>query len=100
MNKINEISDNLQDNLENDELWDVIYSYFKDKQEDKKNKLPYKKNYYMTNHHLDSYNDFILNKIPKTLKESNPQTIFLEREEDKDYKYKYEKRIFYFFRFY
>ena len=24
--------------------------------------------YYMTNHHLDSFNDYILNKIPKHLR--------------------------------
>ena len=78
------------------DLWTVIYSYFKDLPEDKKNKLPYKKNYYVTNHHLDSYNDFILNKIPNTLKENNPQTIFLERNENStEYKYKYEIDLYY-----
>ena len=58
------------------DLWTVIYSYFKDLPEDKKNKLPYKKNYYVTNHHLDSYNDFILSKFPIILYEIIPDTIF------------------------
>ena len=83
--------------IKNEDLWTVIYSYFKDLPEDKNNKLPYRKNYYLTNHHLDSYNDFILNKIPQTLKENNPQTIFLERLEDNDlgYTYKYEIDLHY-----
>ena len=84
--------------LKEEDLWSVIYSYFKDLPEDKENKLPFKKNYYLTNHHLDSYNDFILTKIPQTLRENNPQTIFLEREENdsgKDYTYKYEIDLYY-----
>ena len=81
--------------IEDKDLWSVIYSYFQDLPEDKENKLPYKKNYYLTNHHLDSYNNFILTKIPQTLNENNPQTIFLEREENKEYKYKYEIDLYY-----
>ena len=72
--------------LNDDDIWNVIYSYFKD---DKKGK-----NYYLTNHHLDSYNDFVLNKIPQTFKENNPQTIFLGRDEETK-KYRYELDIYY-----
>lgn len=65
--------------LNDNNIWDIIYSYFK-----------YHK-YYLTNHHLDSFNDFITNKIPQTFKENNPQTIFLERNpETKNYKYELE----------
>ena len=46
------------------------------------------------NHHLDSYNDFILNKIPQTLKENSPQTIFLGRDSETK-KYKYEIDLYY-----
>ena len=91
----NNSNTNKTDIIKDEDLWTVIYSYFKDLPEDKVNKLPYKKNYYLTNHHLDSYNDFVLNKIPQTLKENNPQTIFLQREEDKDYNYKYEIDLYY-----
>jgi DNA-directed RNA polymerase II subunit RPB2 len=72
--------------LSEDDIWNVIYSYFQD---DKK-----AKNYYLTNHHLDSYNDFVLNKIPQTFKENNPQTIFLGRDEETK-KYRYELDIYY-----
>ena len=72
--------------LSNNDLWDVIYSYFKDSESGR--------NYYITNHHLDSYNDFILNKIPQTLKENSPQTIFLGRDTETK-SYKYELDIYY-----
>ena len=72
--------------LNKNDLWDVIYSYFQDSDTNR--------NYYLTNHHLDSYNDFILNKIPQTLKENSPQTIFLGRDSDTK-KYKYEIDIYY-----
>ena len=91
----NNNNNNKSDIIKDEDLWTVIYSYFKDLPEDKENKLPYKKNYYLTNHHLDSYNDFVLNKIPQTLKENNPQTIFLQKEEDVDYNYKYEIDLYY-----
>ena len=72
--------------LSNNDLWDVIHSYFKNTEKNR--------NYYLTNHHLDSYNDFILNKIPQTLKENSPQTIFLGRDSETK-KYKYEIDIYY-----
>ena len=96
-NSIENESLNPKDNelIDEGDLWSVIYSHFNDIPEDKENNLPYKKNYYFTNHHLDSYNDFVLNKLPQTLKQNNPQTVFLEREDDKSYKYKYEIDLYY-----
>ena len=46
------------------ETWDVINSYFRD--------IPNT----LVRHHIDSYNDFIINKIPQIFKnfENNPQT--------------------------
>ena len=32
----------------------------------------------LINHHIESYNDFVLNKIPQTFKQYNPQIIFKE----------------------
>ena len=72
--------------LNDEDIWKVIYSYFED--------YDNKKNYYLTNHHLDSYNDFVLNKIPQTFKENNPQTVFLGKDDDTK-KYKYEVDIYY-----
>ena len=46
--------------LNEEDIWKVIYSYFED--------IGNNKNYYLTNHHLDSYNDFVLNKFHKHLK--------------------------------
>ncbi len=77
---------NPMSDLSKNEIWSVIHSYFRDTTE--------KRNYYLTNHHLDSYNDFILNKIPQTLKENSPQTIFLGRDSETK-KYKYEIDIYY-----
>ena len=68
-------------NLETD-IWKVIYSYFDNNK------------YYMTNHHLDSFNDYILNKIPQTFKENNPQILYLAKNEVTK-NYKYELEIFY-----
>jgi hypothetical protein len=68
-------------NLEQD-IWKIIYSYFDNNK------------YYMTNHHLDSFNDYILNKIPQTFKENNPQVIYLGKNESTK-NYKYELEIFY-----
>jgi DNA-directed RNA polymerase II subunit RPB2 len=46
--------------------WKVIDNYFKSNKN------------YLTKHHLDSYNDFVLNKIPQTLKQYNPQIHYKE----------------------
>ena len=75
-------------NLEKD-IWKIIYSYFDNNK------------YYMTNHHLDSFNDYITNKIPQTFKENNPQIVYISPiKEGKDTKkeakkYKYELEIYY-----
>ena len=60
--------------------WNVIDRYFKDN------------NKYLTKHHIDSYNDFILNKIPTIIKQSNPLRIF-KGYDGKNYKY--EIRIYF-----
>ena len=62
--------------------WDIIDTYFKDNKN------------YLTKHHIDSYNDFITNKIPQTFKQYNPQVIYKEYREDTD-NYKYEIKIYY-----
>ena len=56
--------------------WNLIYNYFKNNKN------------YLTKHHLDSYNDFIINKIPLTFNQYNPQIIYKElNKETKNYKY-------------
>ena len=64
------------------DTWDVIKSYFDSNK------------YYLTKHHIESYNDFILNKIPQTFAQYNPQTLFKEFSEELD-QYKYSIKIFY-----
>ena len=44
------------------ETWNVIDSYFRDMKD------------YMVKHHLDSYNDFIRNKLPKLFDKNNNQS--------------------------
>ena len=60
-------------NLES-ETWDVINSYFRDTKN------------YLVRHHIDSYNDFIQNKIPQIFKNTakNPQTkiVLLDKEDN------------------
>ena len=62
--------------------WKVIDSYFS------------ANNNYLTKHHLDSYNDFFINKIPQTLKQYNPQIHYKEYNKDGDF-YKYETRVYF-----
>ena len=38
--------------------------------------------YYLTKHHLDSYDDFIKNKIPQTFKQYNPQILYKEFDKE------------------
>ena len=52
-------------NYEQD-TWKIIDSYFE------------KNPNYLTKHHLDSYNDFITNKIPQTFQQYNPQILYKE----------------------
>ena len=67
--------------LEKD-TWKVIYNYFDNNK------------FYLTKHHQDSYNDFILNKIPLTFKQYNPQILYKDFDKDKK-TYNYEIQIYY-----
>ena len=62
--------------------WNVINNYFDNNSN------------YLTKHHLDSFNDFIINKIPLTFKQYNPQILYKELN-SKTNKYKYETHIYY-----
>ena len=64
------------------EPWNLIDTYFRENK------------HYLTKHHIDSYNDFIINKIPQTFKQYNPQIIYKEYNEEDD-NYKYEIHIYY-----
>ena len=48
--------------------WNIINSYFKDEK------------YYFTKSQIDSYNDFILNKLPYTINTLNPFTMLKDDE--------------------
>jgi len=50
-------------NLEKD-TWDIINSYYRDTPD------------YLVKHHLDSYNDFIINKIPNIFKAAREKICF------------------------
>jgi DNA-directed RNA polymerase II subunit RPB2 len=58
------------------ESWDLIHNYFSSHP------------YYLTRHHLESFNDFLDNKIPQTVQQLNPQTHFIDIDNDGNYKYK------------
>ena len=65
-------------NLEK-EIWNVIDLYFKDNKK------------YMTKHHIDSYNNFINDKLVSIIKAGNPLINIKERiENTNEYKYKLE----------
>lgn len=49
------------------DTWYVLDEYFKSK-------------YFLTKHHLDSYNDFVLNKLPNTIKVLNPFVILKNQD--------------------
>ena len=66
----------------NIDTWKVIDNYFN-----------VHKNY-LTKHHLDSFNDFVLNKIPLTIKQYNPQILYKELDKSTK-KFKYETHIYY-----
>ena len=51
--------------------WDILDLYFKNHK------------YSFTNHHLDSYRDFIKNNIPNTIKSLNPITMIKYNDHDK-----------------
>ena len=62
--------------------WNLIHSYFDNN------------NNYLTKHHLDSFNDFIQNKIPLTFSQYNPQILYKELDKESG-KYRYETYIYY-----
>jgi DNA-directed RNA polymerase II subunit RPB2 len=68
----------------NEDTWEVIDTFFKNTPS------------YLTKHHLDSYNDFITNKIPQTIKQYNPQVLYKDKVgTGKESFYKYEMYIYY-----
>jgi DNA-directed RNA polymerase II subunit RPB2 len=62
--------------------WDVVDNYFSANKN------------FLTKHHLDSFNDFVINKIPQTFSQYNPQ-IFYKELDPITKKYKYEINIYY-----
>lgn len=69
-------------NIDKD-TWHIIHSYFDETPN------------YLTKHHIDSFNDFILNRIPLTFKIPflNPQKIFVK--DKKNSNIDYEMSIYY-----
>ena len=67
-------------NFEKD-TWEIINTYFNENK------------YFLTNHQIESFNDFISSKIPLTIKQFNPLIIY--KEKDKGNNYKYEIRIYF-----
>ena len=63
-------------------IWSLVYNYFDNNSN------------YLTKHHIDSFNDFITNKIPQTFTQYNPQILYKELIPDTK-KYKYETHIYY-----
>ena len=56
--------------------WDLVYNHLNDNSN------------YLVNHHLDSFNNFIDEKLPQTFQQYNPQIIYKEfNKETKSYKY-------------
>jgi DNA-directed RNA polymerase II subunit RPB2 len=62
--------------------WNIINNYFDNNSN------------YLTKHHLDSFNNFIEDKIPQTFKQYNPQIIYKEFNKETE-SYKYETHIYY-----
>lgn len=58
-----------------EETWKIINTYFNENQ------------YFLTSHQIDSFNDFISSKIPLTIKQYNPLTIYKEKDQTGNYKY-------------
>ena len=67
-------------NFEKD-TWKIINAYFNDNK------------YFLTNHQIESFNDFISSKIPLTIKQFNPLRIY--KEKDKSGFYKYEIHLYF-----
>ena len=69
--------------MEQFKTWSIIDTFFKDNKN------------YLTKHHLDSYNDFIENKLPQTFIQYNPQILYKGDYDDKNKVHKYEIHIHY-----
>ena len=65
------------------ETWEVIKTYFRDNK------------HYLIKHHLDSYNDFIMNKIPQTLKQFNPLTIYLGNKSESSGEFRHNVSLYF-----
>ena len=63
--------------------WEVIHAYFRDHKN------------YLTKHHLDSYNDFIINKIPQTFKQFNPLIIYLGEKDETSGNFAYTISVYF-----
>lgn len=63
--------------METDTL-EILNSYFKENPN------------WVVKHHLDSYNDFVKNKIPMIFKNKNKTAVILYDKEDKDIEYKFD----------
>lgn len=63
-------------------MWEIVYNYFRNTKN------------YLTNHHLDSFNNFIEEKIPQTFQQYNPQYIYKEFSKELN-DYKYTTKIYY-----
>ena len=64
------------------DTWEIVYNYFRNTKN------------YLTNHHLDSFNNFIEEKIPQTFQQYNPQYIYKEFSKELN-DYKYTTKIYY-----
>ena len=64
------------------ETWQIINKYFEDNP------------YFLTNHHIESFNTFIDKKIPETLKQINPIRNFKDYDTSKNI-YKYQIDIYF-----
>ena len=64
-----------------DETWNVINSYFDN------NKI------WMARHQIESYNDFVNNKIPLIFKNYNLDTVFVLDKEDKSITYQLDMYV-------
>lgn len=64
----------MTDNM-NEETWKVIYSYFKENPK------------WLSKHQLDSYNDFVNNKIPIIFKTNNKSQVYLFDKENPEITY-------------
>lgn len=60
---------NKNENKKENIIWDIIHTYFNDNPK------------FLTKHHLDSYNDFITNGIPRIFRDNNPIKIMKEQDE-------------------